>query len=182
MKRLVIAAILTATPLCLAAQLQSAARAPQNGLFTKGFRAEFLSGLDEVQDKITKLAAAVPAEKYSWRPARGVRSISEVYMHIAGGNYFLATFLGKEPPADIPKDLEQITDKQRILAELRKSIDFLRSVAMSDDVDLEKSVKMLGGTTTRRGVYVTMLNHLHEHLGQSIAYARMNGVIPPWSQ
>jgi uncharacterized damage-inducible protein DinB len=148
----------------------------------KGFRAEFVRDLDDVQKKIIDLAAAVPAEKYSWRPAEGVRSVSEVYMHIAGGNYFLGTFLGAKPPADMPKDIEKITDKQEVLNELRKSFDHVRAIVGNiSDEDLEKSVNMFGNTTTERGVYVTMLNHLHEHLGQSIAYARINGVVPPWS-
>jgi len=149
----------------------------------KGFRGEFLADLDEVQKKIIDLAAAVPAEKYSWRPAEGVRSISEVYTHIAGGNYFLTTFLGAKPPATMPEDIEKITDKAKVLAELRKSFDYLRAtLAATPDGDFEKSVKMFNDMTTERGVYVTILEHLHEHLGQSIAYARINGVVPPWSK
>jgi len=149
----------------------------------KGFRAEFGHDLDDVQKKIIDLATAVPANKYSWRPAEGVRSISEVYTHIAGGNYFLATFLGVKPPADMPKDIERITDKQTVLAELRKSFEHLHGIVNNmADADLEKSVNMFGNATTERGVYVTILTHLHEHLGQSIAYARMNGVMPPWSR
>jgi uncharacterized damage-inducible protein DinB len=148
----------------------------------KGFRAEFLADLDEAEKKIIDLAAAVPADKYAWRPAEGVRSISEVYTHIAGANYFLATFVGAKPPADMPQDIEKITDKTKVLAELKKSFDFLRTTfANTPDADFEKSVKMFNDTTTERGVYVTILTHLHEHLGQSIAYARMNGVVPPWS-
>src|SRR5438093_7353124 len=85
-----------------------------------GFRAEFLSDLDDVQKKIVDLAAAMPAEKYNWRPAAGVRSVSEVYMHIAGGNYLLATFVGMKPPIADAEALEKITDKQRVLTELRK--------------------------------------------------------------
>jgi uncharacterized damage-inducible protein DinB len=148
----------------------------------KGFRSEFLADLDEAQKKIIDLAAAVPADKYSWRPANGVRSISEVYTHIAGANYFLATFVGAKPPADMPQDIEKITDKTKVLAELRKSFEFLRATfANTPDADFEKRVKMFNDMTTERGVYVTILTHLHEHLGQSIAYARMNGVVPPWS-
>lgn len=125
-----------------------------------------------------QLAAAVPAEKYSWRPAPAIRSISEVFMHIAGGNYFLATFVGTPAPGDIPKDLEKITDKPTILAELEKSFDHFRRVVNAEsDADVERSVNMFG----HRYVLTTMLNHLHEHLGQSIAYARVNGVVPPWS-
>lgn len=148
-----------------------------------GFRAEFVADLDDVQDKIMQLSSAVPAEKYSWRPAPGVRSVGEVFMHIAGGNYFLATFVGQQPPSDLPKDLERITDKAAVVAELKKSFDHARRViANESEADLEKSVNLFGRPATHRYVFITMLNHLHEHLGQSIAYARMNGVAPPWSR
>ncbi len=148
-----------------------------------GFRAESLADLDDVQDKITQLANAVPAEKYTWRPAPGVRSISEVFMHIAGSNYFLTTFVGQQPPADMPQDIEKITDKRAVLAELKRSFDDLRHVIASEgDTDLDTSVNMFGKPATHRYVFTTILNHLHEHLGQSIAYARMNGVVPPWSR
>ena len=148
-----------------------------------GYNREFAADLDEVQKKIIDLAAAIPAEKYSWRPAEGVRSIGEVYMHIAGGNYFLATFLGMQPPDDMPKDIEKITDKKEVIAALQKSFDHLRTILKNtSDADLEKPVKLFGKPTTHRGVFVTALNHLHEHLGQSIAYARMNGIVPPWSK
>ncbi|HEV8659306.1 MAG TPA: DinB family protein [Thermoanaerobaculia bacterium] len=148
-----------------------------------GFRAEFIADLDEVQEKIEKLAAAVPAGKYGWRPAAGIRSVSEVYMHIAGGNYFLPTFVGQQPPPDMPKDIETIDVKATVIAELKKSFDHVRRViANESDADLDKSVNMFGKPATHRYVFTTMLNHLHEHLGQSIAYARMNGVAPPWSR
>jgi uncharacterized damage-inducible protein DinB len=153
------------------------ARAP-----VTGFRAEFLRDLDEMQRKIVMLAGAVPADKYGWRPAPGVRSIAEVYMHIAGGNYYLASFVGAPPPLTDERTLESITDKQRVLDELRKSFDHVRNVALNkSDADLDKRVDMFGNETTQRGAMMTALNHLHEHLGQSIAYARMNGIVPPWS-
>jgi len=146
-----------------------------------GFRAEFIANLDEVQEKIVSLAEAVPAEAYGWRPAAGVRSISEVYMHIAGGNYFLATFIGVAAPK-MNGDLEKtVTKKADVIVELKKSFDHLRAAA-AQVKDLETSVKMFGNQTTYRGVLMAILSHLHEHLGQSIAYARMNGVVPPWSR
>ena len=165
--------------LALALPLQSiASEAPKSG-----FRAEFLRDLDGVQRKIVDLASAVPADKYSWRPAPGVRSISEVYMHIAGGNYLLASFTGMKPPGYDTRSLEKITDKDRVLVELKKSFDHLRTAALSaSDSDLDKSIKMFGNDTTERAAFLTALNHLHEHLGQSIAYARINGVVPPWSK
>lgn len=155
--------------------------APQAAAKPHAFKSEFTANLNEVQEKLFELAEATPADAYAWRPAPGVRSISEVYMHIAGGNYFLATFLGVDPPK-MNLDLEKkVTKKADVLAELKKSFDHLRSAANGVS-DLEKPVKMFGNTTSHRGVLVTMLNHLHEHLGQSIAYARMNGVVPPWSR
>jgi uncharacterized damage-inducible protein DinB len=147
-----------------------------------GFRAEFLHDLDDVQKKIMDLAAAMPAEKYSWRPAPGVRSVSAVYMHIAGGNYFLASFMGTKPPVYDEQTLERIHDKERVLAELKKSFVHLRTAALNaSDADLDKPIKMFGNDTTERAGFMQALVHLHEHLGQSIAYARMNGVVPPWS-
>ena len=182
MRAPIFALLLIALTLPAAAKQQQAPPKPQAAPLT-GFRAEFVADLDEVQDKIEQLAAAVPEKKYGWRPASGVRSVSEVYMHIAGGNYFLATFVGQKPPADIPQDLEKITDKTAVLAALKKSFDHIRRVIASEsDADLEKSVNMFGKPATHRYVFTTMLNHLHEHLGQSIAYARTNGVVPPWSR
>jgi len=164
--------------LALVAALQTPVPSPPK----QGFRAEFLSDLADVQKKIEELAAAMPADKYTWRPAPGVRSVSEVYMHIAGGNYFLASYVGMKPPAYDESTLEKINDKQRVLLELRKSFDHIRLAALTaSDTDLDKPVKMLGTNTTVRGAFMNALVHLHEHLGQSIAYARMNGVVPPWT-
>jgi uncharacterized damage-inducible protein DinB len=174
------AALLFTTPLFAAGTLSSVkAQPPQNGAPKSGFRAEFLHDFDDVSKKILELAEATPASKYGWRPAPGVRSFSEVYMHIAGGNYFLATFAGAKPQSYDTNTLEKITDKARVIEELRKSFEYLRTVAVQ--ADLDKPIKMFGYDTTHRGALMTALNHLHEHLGQSIAYARMNGVVPPWS-
>jgi len=176
MKRIAVFLLIALLPITAFAQNQKLA--PKSS-----FKAEFFANLDEVQKKITDLAVATPAEKFSWRPAEGVRSVSEVYMHIAGGNYFLGTFLDVKPPAAMPQEIEKIGDKQKVLDELKKSFDHLRGIAKNmSDADLEKSVTMFGQSTTHRGVYSTILNHLHEHLGQSIAYARMNGIVPPWSK
>ncbi|MEO6259405.1 MAG: DinB family protein [Thermoanaerobaculia bacterium] len=149
-----------------------------------GFRAEFLVDLTDVEKRIMALAAVVPADRFSWRPAPGVRSVSEVYMHIVGGNYLLATFVGAKSSArEEESTLEQITAKPRVLEELRKSFDHLRRAALTTtDRELDQPIRMFGNATTKRGALMMALNHLHEHLGQSIAYARMNGIVPPWSQ
>lgn len=175
--RLLLLALLL--PLVAFAKTQNAPKASPSA--AEGFRTEFLANLDDVQQKIVSLAEATPAEKFAWRPQGDVRSISEVYMHIAGGNYFLATFLGIDPPKTNGDMEKTVTKKAEVIAELKKSFVHLRAAAGRTE-DLEKPVKMFGNATTHRGVLVTVLGHLHEHLGQSIAYARMNGVTPPWSR
>ena len=180
MKSLRLAVLALLVPIAAFAKVpqQNAAR-PAPAL--NGFRAEFFASLDEVEEKIMHLAESTPADKFTWRPASDVRSVSEVYMHIAGGNYFLATFLGIPAP-NRTSDLEKnVTKKADVVAELKRSFEHLRAAANRTE-DLEKQVKMFGSTTSHRGVMITMLSHLHEHLGQSIAYGRMNGVVPPWSR
>jgi uncharacterized damage-inducible protein DinB len=151
-----------------------------------GFRAEFLRQLDDVEKKLLDLAQAVPQEKYTWRPAEGVRSVSEVYMHIAGGNFFLPRLVGAPPPAgmtrEAARDMEKITDKAKVVEMLKQSCEHVRQAALNtSDADLDKPVKLFGRDSTAREVFLLMATHMHEHLGQSIAYARMNGVVPPWS-
>src|SRR5437762_6106223 len=147
------------TAIALLATLSTNPPAPPKS----GFRAEFIRDLNDVQKKIEDLAAAMPADKYTWRPAPGVRSVSEVFMHIAGGNYFLASFVGMKPPAYDEQSLEKITDKERVLEELKRSFVHIRSaVLMASDADLDKPIRMVGNDTTFRGGFLTALNHLHE--------------------
>lgn len=147
-----------------------------------GFRAEFLAQLDDVEKKLVALAEAIPAEKYGWRPGEGVRSTSEVFLHVAGGNYFLPTFIGLQPPVSWTPEMEKETDKAKVMATLEESLAYVRKVVTETaDADLERAVKIFGSDSTVRGVFFLEANHLHEHLGQLIAYARMNGVAPPWS-
>ena len=150
-----------------------------------GFRADFLVQLDMVGKQIVDLAEAVPADKYSWRPAPGVRSISEVYMHIVGGNSYIPTFMGAKPMPGIERGMEKsVTDKARVVQMLKDSMAHARSVVLATpDSDLDKKVKIFGGEeASERAVIMIIGNHLHEHLGQSIAYARANGIAPPWSK
>jgi uncharacterized damage-inducible protein DinB len=147
------------------------------------FRDQFLNQLKDVETKIVGLAEKMPQEKYSWRPAEGVRSISEVYMHIAGANYLFPAFLGVKPPAGIDRGMEKtVTEKAKVVEALRASFAHVREgVAAMSDADLTKATKMFGQQTTYQGVLLVMADHMHEHLGQSIAYARTNAVVPPWS-
>ncbi len=138
---------------------------------------------NHASSQLNALAQATPAEKFSWRPAPGVRSVSEVYMHIAVGNYFLLTQAGFKLPADlkINADTEKsVTDKAQVMQWLKRSQDLVRE--SYPKADLQKKTDFLGHPTNVDGVLLRLLVHNHEHMGQSIAYARMIGVVPPWSQ
>jgi uncharacterized damage-inducible protein DinB len=161
------------------------AQAPAQAPASKAsFGSEVSRELADVEKKLVSLAEAMPAEKFSWRPAEGVRSVSEVYVHVAVGNYMLPSLLGTKRPENTGLDMEKrITEKDRVIAGLKASFDHARkAVEAVPDSDLDKSVKFFGQDKTERQMLIRMLNHAHEHLGQSIAYARMNGVAPPWSE
>jgi uncharacterized damage-inducible protein DinB len=173
--------ILLALPALGAARVQNTPLKTQSAPRPQGFTAEVVANIDEVQEKLLDLAESIPADKYGWRPAAGVRSVSEVFMHVAGGNYFLCTFVGAEAPKMSGDAEKTVTRKADVIAELRRSFDHVRA-AVNATRDLERPVKMFGNQTTNRGVLLTIVSHLHEHLGQSFAYARMIGVVPPWSR
>ena len=150
-----------------------------------GFRGEYIAEVDSVGKKLLDLANAMPADKYSWRPAPGVRSVGEVYVHVAGGNYMIPNFMGVKPPEGINRDMEKtITEKAKVVDVLKKSVENVKTMAAGmSDGDLDKKVKAFGGREmSERQLMLIILNHMHEHLGQSIAYARSNGVTPPWSE
>lgn len=134
--------------------------------------------------QLLQLAEATPEEKYSWRPAPGVRSISEVYMHIAVANFWLVEQAGGKSPvavATLGKDPEKtVTSKAQVSDLLRKSLDAVKSQYQS--VDRQKAVQFLGQPSTSDQVFLRILIHNNEHMGQSVAYARMNGIVPPWSK
>jgi uncharacterized damage-inducible protein DinB len=178
MNRLLIplAALALATPLRTA----QAQQAPM-----KGWRAEFLAVMAQAEEKYVALAEATPADKLDWRPAPGVRSINEVYLHIAGANYGLVGRLGGSPPMGV--DLANIekmpADKANIVRHLKASFAHFRAAVMAfPEGDAEKMVPLFGGQqVTARHFLTFVADHNGEHLGQSIAYARMNGIKPPWS-
>jgi uncharacterized damage-inducible protein DinB len=152
---------------------------------TSGPRAEFIQEMAYYEQRFTRLAEAVPAEKYSWRPAEGVRSIGEVYAHIVAANYGLARALGTQPPAGFdPKAITAAAnDKPKIVQALKDSFaHFRQAVAALNDADADKPQKMFGQQTTLRGSFILITGHTGEHLGQSIAYARANSIVPPWTE
>ncbi len=149
------------------------------------YREEALMDLKNLEDKFTKLAGAVAADKYTWRPGDGVRSVSEVYLHVAAANFGLSRVFGTPPPEGFDfRGLEKsTTDKAEIGKRLGESFAHIRgAIEKLGDGDQEKAVRMFGRDTTMRGALAGALGHMHEHLGQAIAYARVNGTTPPWSE
>ena len=150
-----------------------------------GYRSEVLAEVMIQHDKLVRLAEAIPADKYTWRPAPDVRSISEVFLHIAAANYNLYKLVGTPPPAGFNgKDYDKsTTDKEKIVAALKDSFDHAeKAIRSMSDADLEKSLDWFGGKNTERGILLFIVRHAAEHLGQSIAYARSVGVVPPWTE
>jgi len=149
-----------------------------------GYRSEVLAEVMIQENKFERLAEAIPAEKYNWRPAPDVRSVAEVFLHVATANYNLYKLVGTPPPEGIDlKNLEKSTsDKAKVIAVLKDSYGHARkAITAMPDSDLEKSFDWFGGKNTERGVLIFIVRHGAEHLGQSIAYARMIGVVPPWT-
>ena len=148
-----------------------------------GIRGELLSQLAQGEQEVVDLAGAMPAETYSWRPMEGVRSVSEVYMHICGSNYLFPSFIGVKMPEGMSEDGQKaITEKSKVIDAVKVSFENIRQAIMNTpDADLDKTVKMFGKETSVRNVLLTGVLHVAEHLGQSIAYARMNHIVPPWT-
>jgi len=152
---------------------------------TSGFRAEFLEEIAYYEQRYMRLAEAMPAEKYAWRPAEGVRSVGEVFTHITAANYGIARALGTAPPAgfDVKAILALSTDKPKLLQTMKDSFAHFRGAIMAlNEADADKPQKMFNRSTTLRGSFIAITGHFGEHLGQSIAYARVNGVVPPWTE
>ena len=151
-----------------------------------GLRKELIGQLADAEQKFLALADATPADKYTWRPAAGVRSVSEVFMHMVGANYMIPGIAGvkRKPDVAMSRDMEtKVTDKAQVVDMLKKSFAHAKQSVMDvPDDQMDSAVSLFGSPSTARGVLVLMTTHAHEHLGQSIAYARMNGIVPPWSR
>jgi uncharacterized damage-inducible protein DinB len=149
-----------------------------------GYRSEVMALVMIQENEFVRLAEVIPAEKYTWRPAPGVRSIAEVLLHASGANYNMYKSVGAPIPAGIDTQgmEESTTDKTKIIATLKLSYAHAKKAIMDmPDANLDKTLDWSGGKITQRGVLLYIVPHIAEHLGQLIAYARMNGVVPPWS-
>lgn len=179
-----VSSALAALVLCVVAGPVAAQSAPA------GLRGELIGDITQLEQKYIGLAEAL-AEHYGWRPAEGVRSVGEVLGHVSAANLLIPTMIGVPAPSDLPGGpelmdvaaaMERVTDPAAMRSQLTRSFDHARHVISSTaDADLDQSVTLFGRETTRRAALTLLVSHMHEHLGQLIAYARTNGVTPPWS-
>ena len=138
-----------------------------------------------VSSQLIALAEATPPEKFAWRPAAGVRSMSEVYMHIAIANFYLLSVTGPKMPSELSSfEMEKtVTDKAQVIGWLKRSLDAVKAAhAAVKPADLRRKIKVQGRDADVDGMYLRIIVHANEHMGQLVAYARMNGIVPPWSQ
>lgn len=135
------------------------------------------------QKQVVQLAEAFSDEQYDWRPTEGVNSVREALLHVAGGNYFLASKMGFAPPEDVDMmKLGEITGKENVIATLKKSNEFvLEKIMEVENASLTEEVDFGFAKMNKLGGLLAMMEHNGEHKGQLIAYARSNGVVPPWS-
>jgi uncharacterized damage-inducible protein DinB len=137
-----------------------------------------------VSQQLIALAEATPADKFAWRPAVGVRSTSEVYMHIVTANFYLLSVTGPKMPTDLKEDAAKtVTSKAEVINWLKRSLDAVKDAHLAETPkDLERKVHIFDRDATVDGMYLRILVHANEHMGQLVAYARMTGVVPPWSK
>jgi uncharacterized damage-inducible protein DinB len=154
------------------------------------FQRDLLGIYSYTQNQVLQLLDAFPQNKMAWRPAPGVRSVAETFLHIAFANYGMTKMAtGKEPPADAGWEMnpakweKKTTDKAEIKKLLEHSFAHVHEVLGAvPDSELDKMVNMMGHEMTCRAVLIILASHMNEHLGQEVAYARMNKVVPPWSK
>jgi uncharacterized damage-inducible protein DinB len=153
---------------------------PLEGLW-QGYDGEW----SHVSKQLVALAEAIPADRFAWRPAPGVRSTSEVLMHVALANFYLLSVTGPPMPADLQSaSMEKtVTNKPEVIQWLKRSLEAVKNAhATVKAEDLRRKVKVENRDATVDGMYLRILVHANEHMGQLVAYARVNGIVPPWSE
>jgi hypothetical protein len=171
-----------------------AALLPVRAQAQTGLMADLIKDMHDVHGKLVALAKATPEDKMSYRPTADVRSTGEVFLHVASDNYLLPAMVGAAPiPAStgisatdlstLGKFEKQTKTRDALVSELNTSFGHLaKAMGGVADSRMDEKVKMFGQDMTMRQVWLLTVTHLHEHLGQSIAYARANGITPPWSK
>ncbi len=165
--------------LLLFALLSAVTLHAQNEGLWEGYDGEW----SHVSRQLIALAEAIPPEEFAWRPAPGVRSTSEVYMHIAIANLYMLSVTGVKEPAVTNAMEKTVTTKADVIGWLKRSLDAVAAArAQLKPGDLQRKVEIYGKVVTVDGMYLRIIVHDNEHMGQLVAYARMNGIVPPWSK
>ncbi len=148
--------------------------------------ASFLADLEVMREKFLGLADAFPEDTYTWRPMEGVRSVSEVLMLIASEGYgFAPTALGGTAAMSREEsgELSSITDKAQVIDHLTKAFAHAKmELEAIDPATLVGARTVFGQERTTPDLVLFVAGDMHEHLGQLIAYARTNEIVPPWSR
>ena len=147
-------------------------------------KVQALLDLQAVNKKCVDLAEALPSDKLTWRPSANTRSFAEVFLHVAGERYGILSMMGAKPPAGFKaREFEKsTTEKDRIVHDLNQSWDFAnKTISSMNNVDFAKLLPKLGPQANQGDVVYILIADAHEHLGQLIAYARQNGIVPPWT-
>jgi len=169
--------------LSLAALLVPAWAAAQD--MPAGVRGEMIASIKDAGSKIEELAGAIPDGKFTWKPSKDVRSAGQVFLHVVQANYLIPGFYGVQSPMtkeELMKLDTQTMEPAKIRQMLKDSYAFAeKSIADTPDSDLEAQVTFFGMTMSKRAAMLLLTSHSHEHLGQSIAYARSNNIVPPWT-
>jgi len=137
-----------------------------------------------VSEQLIALAEATPEKNFAWRPAPGVRSTSEVYMHIVDASFYLLSITGPKMPADLKDDADKtVTSKAEVIRWLKRSLEAVKEAHLKETPEhLARKVRIEDRDSTVDWMYLRIIIHANEHMGQLVAYARMTGVVPPWSK
>lgn len=147
-------------------------------------KGQSLADLQVVQKKFVDLANALPADKFNWRPSPDSRSFAEVFLHVSGERYGILSLMGATPPASYDRKTyeKSTTDKAQIVDELNKSWEFAqKTIDQMPNAEFAKLLPKLGPQANAGDVIYILVADAHEHLGQTVAYARENGIVPPWT-
>jgi uncharacterized damage-inducible protein DinB len=166
------------------AQGQDAAASSDHTAPSYDMKAQSLIDLERVQKKFVDLLNVVPADKMTWRASPDSRSFAELFLHVAGERYGILSLMGAEKPAGFDGKTFQksTTDKAQILAELNRTWEFAqKAISGMTNADFARLIPKLGPQANAGDVVYILVGDAHEHLGQAAAYARMNGIVPPWT-
>jgi uncharacterized damage-inducible protein DinB len=186
MKRVLLALLLSAglSATAIGAFAQNSDASADHTAPSYDMKAQSLLDLEAVQKKFVALANVVPTDKLTWRPAADARSFAELFLHVAGERYGILGLMGVERPAGFDGQAfeKSTTDRAQIVAELNKSWEFAqKTINGMSNADFAKLLPKLGPQANAGDVVYILVGDAHEHLGQAIAYARENGIVPPWT-